>query len=677
MRQDASQFILRSAALSACAAAIVSLSGCSGFSGNASPGSTTSPPVPSTAAIPKGLLRGGQQPIVNAHVYVYAANNTGGYGSASQSLMQPGTGTAIDPSLNNYVTTGADGSFSYAGTVTCPTPTTQVYLLALGGNNGGNQPAADNTAITLMASLGNCSSINASTFTNISEVTTAAMAYGLQAFTIDPTHIGTPASNTAGLLTAFKTVANLADSTTGNALAATPTGNGVAPQATLNALGNIVSTCVNSISSTSAACSSLFSHVSSTLSGTPTTVFGALLNIASFPGSQVANLYSDSLQTAPFQPALITQPNDFSLGITFSPTAITAVQPSAVVIDRAGNIWMANCQSCLNPSAPDSLLEFSPNGVFLHSFTGSAVPSIRVLHGIKGIALDANGTNIYTINQGIPGGPTPGVGDDQMIKMDTATGTVQAGFPIDFSQGTYGVDTFNGIAVDNSGELWATATNTGAVIQATPGGNLINGSPFFIGGTLGVATDNIGNIWFAGIGGNNILEFDTNGDFLQNFTPAGLNQPVNIAVNASNELWTINQASQSLSKIEFFNGANGSGSPYSNVGIFQASVVAIDGDNQVVIPNCRASCPSSGSNQPDNLLRFAQTGDPNTGGSSANFGAAVPTFSGPSGAAIDASGNVWVSNNISGTLTQVIGFAAPTIQPLALASSNGQIGQLP
>ena len=671
MWQDASRFVLRSAALGASAVAVVCLSGCAATSEKASPS-----PSGMTTLIPKGSLHGGHEPIVGARVFVYAANSTGGYGSPSTSLMQPGVGTSNDPFQGNYVTTDVNGIFSYAGTVTCPTPTTQVYLLATGGNSSSNQPAPDNSAIVLMASLGSCSSITPSTTTNIDEITTAAIAFALQNFTIDPTHIGAPASNTAGLLSAFATVANLADSVSGEALIATPTGNGVAPQATLNTIGNIVASCVNSVSNTSAACSSLFSHTSTT-SGTPGTSFSALLSIAAFPGSQIANLYIDSLQAPPFQPALTTQPNDLSLGISFSPTAITAVQPSAVVIDGAGNIWMANCQSCFNPTAPDSLLEFNPNGVFLHSYTGSATPGTQVLHGIKGIAIDANGTNIYTINQGIPGGPAGGIGDDQMVKMDTATGTVQAGFPIDFDQATYGVDTFNGIAVDNSGELWATATNTGAIIEATPGGNLINGSPFFIGGTLGVATDNIGNIWFAGIGGNNIVQFDTNGDFLQNFTPAGLNQPYGMAINGSNELLTINQASQSLSKIEFFNGNNGPASPYSNVGIFQATTTAIDGQNQILIPNCRASCSSSGSTQPDNLLRFAQTGEPNTGGSAANFGVAIPTFAGPSGAAIDASGNVWVTNNISGTLTQVIGFAAPTIQPLAAASSNGRIGQLP
>ncbi len=97
---------------------------------------------------------GGNEPIVGAHVFVYAANSTGGYGSASTSLIQPGAGTANDPSLGNYVTTDMNGVFSYAGTITCPAPTTQIYLLAVGGNGSGNQPAAGNSAIALMASLG-------------------------------------------------------------------------------------------------------------------------------------------------------------------------------------------------------------------------------------------------------------------------------------------------------------------------------------------------------------------------------------------------------------------------------------------------------------------------------------------------------------------------------------------
>jgi len=290
------------------------------------------------------------------------------------------------------------------------------------------------------------------------------------------------------------------------------------------------------------------------------------------------------------------------------------------------------------------------------------------------MAIDAAGTYIYSLNQAVSGSTHT---QDQMTKMLLSTGTVQSGFPITFSSGTYGTGTFNGITVDNSGEIWATATNSGAVVEVDPNGNVINGGPFFVGGTNGVATDNIGNIWFAGVGGNNILQFDTNGDFLNNFTPSGLNQPLSMAINGSNELLTLNVGSQTLSKVEFFNGSNAGGSPYTNLSLNNVSVTAIDGMGQILIPNCRVSCGGSGSAQPDNLLRLSAAATPNTGGSGVNYGAQIPSFSGVGGAAIDASGNVWVSDSVSGKVTEVIGFAAPTIQPLAAASSTAKIGQRP
>ncbi len=661
------QFALQSAALSACAAALVLVSGCSGFSGTA---------LPSTHAAPlfNGSLHGGQQAIQDAHVYLYAASN-GGYGNAATSMLVPGAaGTTTDTNGNAYVTTDAYGGFSYGGTYSC-TPGTQVYLLALGGNPGLAQ-GTQNTAIALSAALGDCNNLTTSTFTFIDEVTTVAMAYALNPFMGDATHLGTRSSNIAGLNAAFATANNLANTTTGVALATTPGGNGTVPQQYINTLANIISACVNQASASATPCTQLFAYSTPTSAVVPTDTLGALVNIAAFPAAQTANLYGLSAAVAPFQPSLSVQPNDFALGITYTP-AVAVNNPGNVVIDASGNIWMANCQSCLSPTAPDSLVEYAPDGTFLHSYTGSSTPGTRVLHGIKGIAINANSTYIYTVNQGVTGGASPGVGDDQVIKMSMSTGAVQAGFPLDFDQATYGVDTFNGITVDNSGEIWATATNTGAVIEATPSGNLINGSPFFFGGTTGVATDNIGNIWFAGTGGNNIIQFDTNGNFLQNFTPFGLNQPLGMAINGSNELWTVNAGNQSLSKVEYFNGSNGSGSPYTALGINTASVTAIDGMNQVLIPNCRVSCSGSGSTLPDNLLRLSQAGVPDTGGSGASYGAQLPSFSGLGGAAIDASGNVWVSNSVTGTVTQVIGFAAPTIQPLAAASASGTLGQLP
>ncbi|SFS12585.1 hypothetical protein SAMN05421771_2158 [Granulicella pectinivorans] len=659
MRRFNFLFALQYAILGLCSLSTLFLAGCAGVTGTAVPSSLET-------SIPAGSVHGGQQPIQGAHVYLMAANTTGTYGSASTSLLHSGDPGTANDSIGTYVTTNSSGGFNYAGTATCPTPSTQVYLLAMGGNPTGLQGGPNNSASVLTAALGSCSTINSATFTSMNEVTTVAMAFALNQFMVDGTHVGAPASNVTGLKRAFATVANLVNSSTGAALAVTPGGNAVAPQATLNTLANIIAPCVNSGGSASSACSTLFSQTS-TASGTPTTVLGAALNIAAFPGSQTAALYSDAAATAPFQPTLGAAPNDFSLGITYSPS-IGVAQPSAVVIDASGNLWMANCQSCVTPTATDSIVEYGPDGTFLHSYSNAGI------HNTKGLAIDAASSYLYSLNQAVAGSTHT---LDQLTKMSLATGAVQSGFPVTFASGTYGTNTFNGIAVDNSGEIWATAAAAGAIVELNPGGNVINGGPYYIGGTYGVAVDNIGNIWFAGSGGNNLLQFDTNGDFLNNFTPAGLNQPQGIAINSSNEIWMPNVASNSLSKIEFFNGSNGSGSPYTSLGLFKPTVIAIDGTNQVVIPNCRVGCAGSGSTLPDSVLRLSQGGASNTGGSGSSAGAQNAGFSGVNGAAIDVSGNVWVTNSVTGKLTEIVSFAAPTIQPIAAASSAGTLGQLP
>lgn len=668
MLQRAPIFIRSCAVLGGTAALLLGLSGCAGFDRT-----VASAPTVQTVTSISGSINGGQQPIIGSRVYLYAANTTAN-GGAAISLMTPGApGTSTDGHGVAYVTTtGPNGTFSYGGTYTNCSPGKQIYLLAVGGvANGVSGPSND--AITLAAPLGDCANLTPSTVTIVNEVTTVAAAYALRGFMVDPTRVGTN-GNLTGLKNAFATANNLVDVSTGKARSTTPgsPSNGVAPQQSVNTLGNIIASCVNSASG-SAACTTLFNNTTLPGVNVPTDTLSALLNVAAQPGFQTGNLFGLASGVAPFQPALASQPNDFALGITYTPTGITGAQPGPVVIDGSGNVWTANCQSCVTPTAVDTLLEFSPSGALLHSYKGNATVGAGVLHNIQGIALDSTSTYIYTLNQAVPGSTFT---TDQLVKMSTSTGLVQSGFPVTFSSGTYGTNAFTGLAFDNSGEIWATAGTAGAIVELDPVGNTINGGPYFVGGTAGVATDNIGNIWFAGVGGNNLLQFDTNGDFLNNFTPTGLNQPVNVTVDASNNLWLLNAASHTLSKLNFFNGSNSGGSPFS-LNLNLATSSAIDGNNQLFVPNCRVSCPGSGSTSPDNLLRIISSGAINTGGSGANAGIQSPAFNGATGVAIDPSGNVWVSNKVSGTLTQVVGFGAPTIQPLATASARGAIGQLP
>ena len=101
-----------------------------------------------------GRILGGQQPIGGSALQLYAAGSST-YGSAST------------PLLTTSVFSDANGSFNITGDYSCASVTTPVYLVARGGTPGGNG-SPGNTASTLIAALGTCSDLSASTHIRIS-----------------------------------------------------------------------------------------------------------------------------------------------------------------------------------------------------------------------------------------------------------------------------------------------------------------------------------------------------------------------------------------------------------------------------------------------------------------------------------------------------------------------------
>jgi len=315
---------------------------------------TTATPTAVSGSTIQGMVHGGQQPIVGAHVYVFAADITG-YGgagiaasssNASTSLMSAAT-TGLSDSAGAYVLTGADGSFTITGDYG-RTPGTNVYLYGLGGNTG----AGVNSASGLMAVLGNCplagNFLAATPFVEVNEVSTVAAAYAMAGFATDATHISSTNSPLAqtGMTNAFANASNLVDLATGAALATT-SGNsgGVVPQRAINTLANVLASCVNSSDSNgsiSPACSTLFALTLSggTTGAAPTDTASAAINIAHNPGVNIADLYPLATPTPPFAPALTAQPNDFILALNFSGGGLA--DPIALAVDGSGNVWVAN-----------------------------------------------------------------------------------------------------------------------------------------------------------------------------------------------------------------------------------------------------------------------------------------------------------------------------------------------
>src|ERR1700761_8765851 len=77
-------------------------------------------PTPLTVS---GKVHGGQQAVVGAQIQLYVAGNAG-------------NGSAASPLLNAAVSTDSNGEFSITGDYTCPSSTSQVYIVATQGNPG-------------------------------------------------------------------------------------------------------------------------------------------------------------------------------------------------------------------------------------------------------------------------------------------------------------------------------------------------------------------------------------------------------------------------------------------------------------------------------------------------------------------------------------------------------------
>ena len=623
------------------------LSGCAGFSPAVAPMATLGVSI-------QGAIHGGQQPVSGSRVYLLAVNTTAYGGASSSVLSTSGTGVQVDASGLAYVTSDSNGNFTMTGAYTCPVANPLIYLIAAGGNPG-LAAGTNNTALSLMSALGSCNSVTAATQVNINEVSTVAAVTALQPFMVDEYKVGAPAGNTLGIATAFNNAQNLVVQSTGLARSVTVAGNGFVPQAKINTLADTLAPCINSTGAASTPCKNLLTATTITGSTAPNTTVKAMLSIAQNPGTNVLTIYNQANAAAPFQPTLASAPNDLALAITYTGGGLTS--PGLVVIDTNGAAWTANCPTCNNIVGTDSIVAFSAQGVVLTGANGYTTN----IHKPQGLAFDTNG-NLWSVNDATTSIP------DQVVKMNAA-GTVAAGFP--FSSANLGTPL--GIALDGSGNAWVTNQSLSNVLNISSTGSQI-GVPITNGAfstPIGIGLDSAGNVYAAGASSSNILKVQITPPATTLLTGGGLSAPQGIAVDGPGKVWTLNNQSNTLSILD---GPSGT-AVTSGVGVSatQAVITALDGSDTSWTANCRASCPGSGSNSADNLLHFDFLGVSRV----SSDGLQDSHLSAAGTAAVDASGNVWVSNNTGGSLTEFIGVASPVVTPLAVGVLNHTLATRP
>jgi DNA-binding beta-propeller fold protein YncE len=619
-----------------------------------------SPTTAATGAALNGNVHGGQQPVVGAHVYLMAANTTG-YGAASTSLLL-GSSTGFSDSVGGYVTTATDGSFSITGDYAC-TPGTQVYIYVLGGNPG----AGVNSAAGFLAALGQCPT--AGTFAAsepyiwVNEVSTVAAAYSIAGWAVDALHVSTDNTTLAqnGIANAFGNAPNLVGISTGSALLATPIGNGIVPQATINSIANVLAACINSTGPTSTPCTTLFANAESAGStGTvPTDTATAAINIAHNPGSNVATLYALAAPAPAFAPALTSQPADFTIGVVFTGTGASGAGlngPVSIAIDALGDAWIANSNGNSVSKLSGNGAPQSPSGGFKNS--SLVVPvSVAIDGGQDAWVADSFSSNLTEYSySGAVVSPTGGY---------TGGGLSSPQSVAIFGNTTVWVANLRGgVGAGSVSEF-----NTAGVAQSGSTGITTGG----INNPIAVAVDATGSVWVGNQGNNSISKLTSAGVPITvsgGYTGGGISNPFTVAIDSSGNAWIANytggpSGTGSISELSSTgtalspatNGWYGGGieSPYSLV---------IDGGNTIWTANFANNSVSAFSNAGTAL-------------SPATVGYGSTVLNAPQSVAVDGAGSLWVANSNAASVTQFLGIATPVVTPTSYAANHGNLATRP
>ncbi len=533
--------------------------------------------------------------------------------------------------------------------------------------------------------------------------------------------------NSPAINNSFATAALLADVSSGDLAGFLPPAGGctataVAPPTNcsavqkLTALANSLAACVNSAGSASAQCAALFycavpgatfnkigSNCTAPSGSVSSDTLAATLSIARNPGLvSRTGIYNVALRSVAFSPGLSVAPTDWTIAINFNP--ISVLDPVGIAIDAAGNAWIASVGQPVDQDSNDVRYNSwcGENGV---DYANSTIPKNENQFGLFGNITELSPT-------GVPISPRLGYfGATQAPTTNyTVFGPVAA--PC-------------GIAIDTAGNVWVSNLVSSSVTRITPA-QVAGQTPtatVYVGGGLslpvGIAIDPQGNVWVANYGNYSVTELSSAGIPLSpsagfayattNVIFAGL--PQGIAIEPNGDVWVTNGArGNSGGLTELAPSGHQVGYTVSAFGTVGFSAVSPNG-------NVWTSYAEVGG-----VAEMTATGDiispqegfnggglvlPVPGGTAAtvsvprgvavdslgNAWIAVANFNsvtelspvglplspttgfqgggldGPEAVAIDASGDVWVTNLADGpidsSITEFIGAAAPTVTPIA------------
>jgi trimeric autotransporter adhesin len=318
----------------------------------------------------RGSAHGGQQPVTGSTIQLYAV------GTASD-------GSPATPLLTSAVMTDNGGNFTITNLYTCPAGDPDVYITATGGNPG-LMAGTNNTALSLMAALGHCSSLTPSTFITLNEVTTVATVFALAPYMTSYSAVGASSTDTPAMAAAFTTVAWMENPTNGLSPGLSAPAGSLVPTATINTLADILSICVNSaggVAGDGSKCGGLFGFAGAIAGTPPTDTAGAALDIAKFPTTFPDILFTLVPSNGPFQPTLAAYPATWALSVlTLQSLAVT---PPTSSVNKG------------------STVQISATGTYSDSSTQNATASVNWTSSNPSLATVGASTGLVT---GVSGG---------------------------------------------------------------------------------------------------------------------------------------------------------------------------------------------------------------------------------------------------------------------------------
>lgn len=622
-----------------CMAPLAMLVGC-GFS------NTAAPDLKVDASVIQGTVFGGQQPVKNSDLFVIPIGATG-YGSAATALAETHTDD--------------NGNFSF-GSYTCPQSNTPVYILSLGGDPGGGT----NDEMVLAASIGQCGNA-ANVVVNVNEVTTIATAYAMAQF-YSPTNraFGGPGSTSGGVTTysvgltnaALYTVPTLVQLNLG--IPNIRVSGVTVPADKMYSLANVLASCVNSQGTTGAddttsACGKLFTNTTPPGTGTrkPVSTLEAAVNMALYPYRNVSTLFGLQNGQPPFT-GLADAPTDLTLPVAYT-VADSSNWSNEYAPDYVPRIAIDGYGQVFFPVNDPNLMAFGE----VHPSSGMASVS-NVENGCDGfpvshIVFDANNkmwatcspsSTVWdfdaTASHNVMSYVYPEIDGNFIIPYDLVfDSTNTPNLIINNAYEGHQIElisipniSYNGTNTTQGATLRSVLPAAAYFLAANSFGEVIgttSGTPAFWEdvSSAGAERNITLNNWTGSVPGgyaeiNNGATIGVNTssniecDYADNCTASsGLNSPTGIVVDGNNTAWIANAGNHSVSNYTFSSGA------------------------------------------------FVALG---------NYVYSAAIAPQPTDIAIDQSGNVWFNsqgNSASSTVTEIVGAAGPTIQPMASQIAGG------